>query len=60
MREAISYSVLIRSTAVGTTPSGIRHIRDEVNAMGPGMPPKLTIFTVGERLTIQVEYDTAR
>ncbi|MEV4128243.1 condensation domain-containing protein [Nocardia sp. NPDC049707] len=43
-----------------STPDGIRHIRDEIYAMGPGMPPKLTVFTVGERLTIQVEYDTAR
>ncbi|MGW4767937.1 phthiocerol/phthiodiolone dimycocerosyl transferase family protein [Nocardia sp. NPDC004278] len=42
-----------------STPDGIRIIRDDVYAMGPGMPPKLTIFTVGERLTIQVEYDTA-
>jgi hypothetical protein len=23
------------------------------------MPPRLTVFTVGGRLTIQVEYDTA-
>ncbi|WP_433730802.1 phthiocerol/phthiodiolone dimycocerosyl transferase family protein [Nocardia sp. CA-129566] len=42
-----------------STPDGIRIIRDDVYAMGPGMPPKLTIFTVGERLTVQVEYDTA-
>ncbi|MET8873703.1 condensation domain-containing protein [Nocardia sp. NPDC004604] len=42
-----------------STPDGIRIIRDDVYAMGPGMPPKLTMFTVGERLTIQVEYDTA-
>ncbi|WP_157554687.1 hypothetical protein [Nocardia crassostreae] len=27
--------------------------------MAAGMPPKMTIFTVGGRLTIQVEYDTA-
>ncbi|WP_063046029.1 phthiocerol/phthiodiolone dimycocerosyl transferase family protein [Nocardia pseudovaccinii] len=40
-------------------PDGIRHIRDDVYAMGPGMPPKLTVFTIGGRLTIQVEYDTA-
>lgn len=31
-----------------------------VYAMGPGMPPKLTVFTVGDRLTIQVEHDTAQ
>lgn len=24
------------------------------------MPPKLTVFTVGDRMTIRVEYDTAR
>lgn len=42
-----------------STPEGIRIIRDDVYAMGPGMPPKLTAFTVGGRLTIQVEYDTA-
>ncbi|MFX0579788.1 phthiocerol/phthiodiolone dimycocerosyl transferase family protein [Nocardia nepalensis] len=42
-----------------STPEGIRHIRDDIYAMGPGMPPKLTAFTVGGRLTIQVEYDTA-
>lgn len=42
-----------------STPDGIRIIRDDVYAMGPGMPPKLTAFTVGGRLTIQVEYDTA-
>lgn len=42
-----------------SVPEGIRIIRDDIYAMGPGMPPKLTIFTVGGRLTIQVEYDTA-
>ncbi|MCU1648776.1 MAG: hypothetical protein JWN03_9051 [Nocardia sp.] len=40
-------------------PEGIRLIRDDVYAMGPGMPPKFTVFTVGDRMTIQVEYDTA-
>ncbi|WP_169335935.1 phthiocerol/phthiodiolone dimycocerosyl transferase family protein [Nocardia tenerifensis] len=42
-----------------STPPGVRHIRDDVFAMGPGMPPKLTVFTVGDRLTVQVEHDTA-
>lgn len=42
-----------------STPDGIRHIRDDIFAMGPGMPPKLTVFTIGGRLTIQVECDTA-
>ncbi|MFQ6393751.1 phthiocerol/phthiodiolone dimycocerosyl transferase family protein [Nocardia sp. KC 131] len=40
-------------------PDDIRNIRVDVYAMSPGMPPKLTAFTVGGRLTIQVEYDTA-
>lgn len=40
-------------------PAGIDVIRDDVFAMMPGMPPKMTIFTVGARLIIQVEYDTA-
>ncbi len=39
-------------------PPGIRLVRDNVLAMGPGMPPKLTVFTLGDRLTVQVEYDT--
>ncbi|MFI6045973.1 hypothetical protein ACIA8C_30405 [Nocardia sp. NPDC051321] len=43
-----------------STPAGVRHVRDDVYAMGPGMPPKLTVFTVGDRLTIQVEHDTAQ
>ncbi len=30
-----------------------------VGVMGPGMPPKLTIFTLDGRLTVQVECDTA-
>ncbi|WP_194816187.1 hypothetical protein [Nocardia sp. XZ_19_385] len=40
-------------------PDELTFVRDDVYAMGPGMPPKLTAFTVGDRLTIQVEYDTA-
>ncbi|MGV9666512.1 phthiocerol/phthiodiolone dimycocerosyl transferase family protein [Nocardia niigatensis] len=40
-------------------PAGLTFVRDEVFAMAAGMPPKMTIFTVGDRLTIQVEYDTA-
>ncbi|MBF4999418.1 hypothetical protein IRT45_19920 [Nocardia sp. BSTN01] len=39
-------------------PDGVRLVRDNLLAMGPGMPPKLTAFTLGERLTVQVEYDT--
>ncbi|MEV6277527.1 condensation domain-containing protein [Nocardia sp. NPDC051832] len=42
-----------------TLPRELVFVRDDVYAMGPGMPPKLTVFTVGDRLTIQVEYDTA-
>ncbi|MFE5286414.1 hypothetical protein ACFRAQ_15730 [Nocardia sp. NPDC056611] len=40
-------------------PAGLEFVRDEVFAMAAGMPPKMTIFTVGGRLTVQVEYDTA-
>ncbi|MEV6096859.1 hypothetical protein [Nocardia sp. NPDC051981] len=40
-------------------PADLEFVRDEVFAMAAGMPPKMTIFTVGDRLTIQVEYDTA-
>ncbi|MGW4531750.1 phthiocerol/phthiodiolone dimycocerosyl transferase family protein [Nocardia sp. NPDC004340] len=40
-------------------PDGLEFVRDEVFAMAAGMPPKMTIFTVGGRLTVQVEYDTA-
>ncbi|WP_181721548.1 phthiocerol/phthiodiolone dimycocerosyl transferase family protein [Nocardia gipuzkoensis] len=42
-----------------STPPGVRIVRDDVFAMAAGMPPKLTVFTVGGRMTIQVEYDTA-
>ncbi|WP_157514084.1 phthiocerol/phthiodiolone dimycocerosyl transferase family protein [Nocardia concava] len=40
-------------------PAGLEFVRDEIFAMTAGMPPKMTVFTVGDRLTIQVEYDTA-
>ncbi|WP_433560534.1 phthiocerol/phthiodiolone dimycocerosyl transferase family protein [Nocardia sp. CA-151230] len=40
-------------------PESLAFVRDEVFAMAAGMPPKMTVFTVGDRLTIQVEYDTA-
>ncbi|MFF2550154.1 hypothetical protein ACFVUS_04095 [Nocardia sp. NPDC058058] len=40
-------------------PATLEFVRDEVFAMTPGMPPKMTMFTVGDRLTVQVEYDTA-
>ncbi|MET9025213.1 hypothetical protein ABZW96_06255 [Nocardia sp. NPDC004168] len=43
-----------------STPPGLRIVRNDVFAMTVGMPPKLTVFTVGDRMTIQVEYDTAR
>ncbi|MEU0545280.1 cytochrome P450 [Nocardia sp. NPDC005978] len=42
-----------------STPAGLDVVRDEVFAMALGMPPKMTMFTIGDRLTIQVEYDTA-
>ncbi|MFD3743872.1 condensation domain-containing protein [Nocardia sp. NPDC058633] len=40
-------------------PEHIAFVRDDVYAMGPAMPPKLTAFTIGGRLTLQLEYDTA-
>ncbi|MTE16875.1 phthiocerol/phthiodiolone dimycocerosyl transferase family protein [Nocardia aurantiaca] len=40
-------------------PAGLESVRDEMFAMALGMPPKMTVFTVGDRLTIQVEFDTA-
>ncbi|MBF6464522.1 hypothetical protein IU427_04915 [Nocardia beijingensis] len=43
-----------------STPPGLRIVRNDVFATAAGMPPKLTVFTVGDRMTIQVEYDTAR
>ncbi|MEV0249267.1 condensation domain-containing protein [Nocardia sp. NPDC050712] len=45
--------------AAHSLPDDLTFVRDDVYAMGPGMPPKLTAFTVGDRLTVQVEYDTA-
>lgn len=41
-------------------PPRLRIVRNDVFAMTAGMPPKLTVFTIGDRMTIQVEYDTAR
>lgn len=41
------------------TPDGVTVLRDNIFAMNPGMPPKLTAFTLADRLTVQVEYDTA-
>ncbi|MEV4153596.1 hypothetical protein AB0J48_11285 [Nocardia salmonicida] len=40
-------------------PDDIAFVRDDVYAMGPAMPPKLTTFTLAGRLTLQLEYDTA-
>ncbi|WP_067449988.1 phthiocerol/phthiodiolone dimycocerosyl transferase family protein [Nocardia alba] len=40
-------------------PDHIAFVRDDVYAMGPAMPPKLTAFTIAGRLTLQLEYDTA-
>ncbi|MFC9999490.1 hypothetical protein [Nocardia sp. NPDC127526] len=40
-------------------PADLEFIRDDMFAMAKGMLPKMTVFTVGDRLTIQVEYDTA-
>ncbi|MGW6700389.1 phthiocerol/phthiodiolone dimycocerosyl transferase family protein [Nocardia sp. NPDC055049] len=41
-----------------TIPGHIAFVRDDIYAMGPAMPPKLTAFTIGGRLTLQLEYDT--
>ncbi|GAB4584609.1 phthiocerol/phthiodiolone dimycocerosyl transferase family protein [Nocardia sp. IFM 10818] len=40
-------------------PEGLEFVRDDMFAMAKGMAPKMTIFTIDDRLTIQVEYDTA-
>ncbi|MEV6773517.1 hypothetical protein AB0N05_33280 [Nocardia sp. NPDC051030] len=40
-------------------PAELELVRNFVYAMGPGMPPAMTFYTIGDRLTIQVEYDTA-
>ncbi|MFE9784661.1 hypothetical protein ACFYO7_04690 [Nocardia salmonicida] len=40
-------------------PDDLAFVRDDVYAMGPAMPPKLTTFTIAGRLTLQLEYDTA-
>lgn len=40
-------------------PDDLAFLRDDVFAMGPAMPPKLTVFTIAGRLTLQLEYDTA-
>ncbi|MFD3462741.1 hypothetical protein ACFWVM_23760 [Nocardia fluminea] len=39
-------------------PEHIAFVRDDIYAMGPAMPPKLTAFTIAGRLTLQLEYDT--
>ncbi|WP_410870976.1 phthiocerol/phthiodiolone dimycocerosyl transferase family protein [Nocardia sp. A7] len=41
------------------TPDHIAFVRDDIYAMGPAMPPKITAFTRAGRLTLQLEYDTA-
>ncbi|MFE7718838.1 hypothetical protein ACFU44_07320 [Nocardia rhizosphaerihabitans] len=40
-------------------PDDLAFLRDDIYAMGPAMPPKLTAFTLGGRLTLQLEYETA-
>ncbi|NEW56517.1 hypothetical protein GV794_12760 [Nocardia cyriacigeorgica] len=40
-------------------PAGLTFVRDDIFAMAPTIPPKLTVFTVGDRMTVQVEFDTA-
>ncbi|MFD3592717.1 condensation domain-containing protein [Nocardia sp. NPDC058640] len=41
-----------------TLPDDIAFLRDDIYAMGPAMPPKITAFTLAARLTLQLEYDT--
>ncbi|MBF6479630.1 phthiocerol/phthiodiolone dimycocerosyl transferase family protein, partial [Nocardia cyriacigeorgica] len=41
-------------------PNGLVLVRDDIFAMAPDISPKLTVFTVGDRMTVQVEFDTAR
>ncbi|OMC34248.1 hypothetical protein A5742_14080 [Mycolicibacterium fortuitum] len=40
-------------------PAELTFVRDDIFAIAPGMAPKLTVFTVGDRMTIQVEFDNA-
>ncbi|WP_188828925.1 phthiocerol/phthiodiolone dimycocerosyl transferase family protein [Nocardia camponoti] len=40
-------------------PDDVAFLRTDIYAMGPQMPPKLTAFTIANRLTLQLEYDTA-
>ncbi|TLF75202.1 phthiocerol/phthiodiolone dimycocerosyl transferase family protein [Nocardia cyriacigeorgica] len=40
-------------------PSELGFVRDDIFAMAPDIAPKLTVFTVGDRMTVQVEFDTA-
>ncbi|MFC9896771.1 hypothetical protein ACFVMC_24065 [Nocardia sp. NPDC127579] len=41
-------------------PGELSFIRADICAIGPGMPPKFTVFTIADQLTVQVEYDTTR
>ncbi|MFE3054601.1 hypothetical protein [Nocardia sp. NPDC059239] len=41
-------------------PGGLEFVSDEAFGMAKGMPPKLTVWTVAERLVIHVNYDTTR
>ncbi|WP_280233734.1 phthiocerol/phthiodiolone dimycocerosyl transferase family protein [Nocardia cyriacigeorgica] len=40
-------------------PAELTFVRDDIFAMSSGMAPKMTVFTVGDRMTVQVEFDTA-
>ncbi|NEW32245.1 hypothetical protein GV791_06670 [Nocardia cyriacigeorgica] len=40
-------------------PAGLDFVRDDIFAMAPDISPKLTVFTVGERMTVQIEFDTS-
>ncbi|BDT89492.1 phthiocerol/phthiodiolone dimycocerosyl transferase family protein [Nocardia cyriacigeorgica] len=40
-------------------PAGLDFVRDDIFAMAPDISPKLTVFTVGDRMTVQIEFDTS-
>ncbi|AVH21917.1 phthiocerol/phthiodiolone dimycocerosyl transferase family protein [Nocardia cyriacigeorgica] len=40
-------------------PRELAFVRDDIFAMAPDISPKLTVFTVGGRMTVQIEFDTA-
>ncbi|MEV6771990.1 hypothetical protein AB0N05_25525 [Nocardia sp. NPDC051030] len=41
-----------------SVPEGLRIVGDTIDSPVPGMPPKLSCFTIGGRLTVAFKYDT--